>query len=265
MTTRLCAHVSAQAAAPVLFKRPLYAWSRTSTCPHEPIMVALAARRSGRAMPGAAVALVLALSALPRVVGAAEAALPKCPYPCGDNTDLFCPRKDHVPGGNFVNGSIAAGLGPEDGWDVRIYQVEPTKTKVTLPTFKVRGPSACAGWAVWSGLRRAARSPWPAERGGARSAALRAWAGTVAVLHTRGAGVCGVGVRARCCARRIRVCVLPPTRFGGVCEKRPCRRTRRTSVHTARLSVCTLVNCACCWTARARAQPAPSVVMHMRA
>jgi hypothetical protein len=84
-------------------------------------------------LPVAAVAL--ALSALPR--SSAQATLLKCPYPCGDNTDLFCPQKDHVPGGSAVSGSIAAGLGPEDGWDVRVYQVEPAKTKVTLPTFKV--------------------------------------------------------------------------------------------------------------------------------
>jgi hypothetical protein len=84
-------------------------------------------------LPVAAVAL--ALSALPRA--SAQATLLKCPYPCGDNTDLFCPQKDHVPGGSAVSGSIAAGLGPEDGWDVRVYQVEPAKTKVTLPTFKV--------------------------------------------------------------------------------------------------------------------------------
>ena len=79
--------------------------------------------------------VALALSALPRA--SAQATLPKCPYPCGDNTELFCPHRDHVPGGSAVNGSIAAGLGPEDGWDVRVYQVEPAQTKVTLPTFKV--------------------------------------------------------------------------------------------------------------------------------
>ena len=71
------------------------------------------------------IALVFILgAALPAAHGKSSAAVPQCPYPCGDNTDLFCSRSDTVPASQYVHSEIAAGLGPEDGWDVRVFQVD---------------------------------------------------------------------------------------------------------------------------------------------
>jgi len=62
----------------------------------------------------------------------------QCPYPCGDNTNLFCPNRGPVQSGAHVHGEIGAGLGTQDGWDVRVFgEIDPSG-KVDLPTFKVR-------------------------------------------------------------------------------------------------------------------------------
>jgi len=82
-----------------------------------------------------------ALAGLPAAHGEASASLPQCPYPCGDNTDLFCSGRDTVAAGQHVHSEIAAGLGPEDGWDIRVFQVDAPKDGAAghgAPSFKVR-------------------------------------------------------------------------------------------------------------------------------
>lgn len=82
---------------------------------------------------------VLCVGMIPREATAnSVAAVPKCPYPCGDNVDLFC-QKTHVLARQHVFGEMpAAGLGAEDGWDIRVYQIDHDPTgKLQTPTFKV--------------------------------------------------------------------------------------------------------------------------------
>ena len=55
---------------------------------------------------------------------------------------MLCPHSEPVPGGqgHYTHTQIDTGFGAEDGWDVRVWQVDADKhkeQKLDLPPFKV--------------------------------------------------------------------------------------------------------------------------------
>lgn len=68
---------------------------------------------------------------------------PQCPSPCGDNPPVFCKHSDYVMEGTFVLSTLTDWFGPDDGWDIRVWEVRVCVCEHVLVWIKCIGRCAC--------------------------------------------------------------------------------------------------------------------------